>query len=139
MQLLRDISTCGASAGVFAQPRPEADTAMSPKFRGLGNLESGDNAPPHIRKAISHASPSARQSKRILPFSEPLIIRSITRVPKPWRIGCLTDGPPLSVHRSTSRPSAAHDHLTSTPPSATDRAPYVAALVASSCKVTAIA
>src|SRR5260370_27373723 len=24
MQLLRDISTCGATAGVFAQPRPEA-------------------------------------------------------------------------------------------------------------------
>src|SRR5215831_1687773 len=104
-----------------------------------GNLESGDNAPPHIRKAISHASPSARQSKRILPFSEPLIIRSITRVPKPWRIGGLTGGPPLSVQRSTSRPSAARDHLTSTLPSATDRAPYLAALVASSCKTTAIA
>ena len=52
----------------------------------------GGNAPPHMLRAISHASPFARQSKRILPFSEPLIIRSITRVPKPWRIGGLTGG-----------------------------------------------
>src|SRR5262245_66247222 len=29
MQLLRDISTCGASAGVFAQPRPKAVISRS--------------------------------------------------------------------------------------------------------------
>src|SRR6266508_5572418 len=42
MQLLRDISTCGATAGVFAQPRPKADIEgaevpqrSSPAFSGI--------------------------------------------------------------------------------------------------------
>jgi hypothetical protein len=39
--------------------------------------------PPHSGKTISHASPSARQSKRMSPSSWPLIMRAITRVPKP--------------------------------------------------------
>ena len=38
---------------------------------------------PHVGRAISHESPSARQSKRISPFSWPRIMLSITRVPKP--------------------------------------------------------
>ena len=66
----------------------------------------------HVGRAISHASPSARQSKRISPFSWPRIMLSITRVPKPRRAGGSTGGPPVSVQRRTSRPSG---HAT-TPP-----------------------
>src|SRR5260370_15689110 len=37
MQLPRDISTCGATAGVFAQPRPQADMSRVeiPQCSGL--------------------------------------------------------------------------------------------------------
>jgi hypothetical protein len=91
----------------------------------------------HVGMAISHASPSARQSKRISPFIF-RIMPSITRVPKPRRVGGVAGGPPASIQRSTTLPSIARDHSTSTFPVGTDNAPYLAALVASSCKVTAI-
>src|SRR6266536_4953276 len=97
------------------------------------------NALRHVGSAISHASPSAGQSNRISPFSCPRIMLSITRVPKPRRVGGLTGGPPVSVQRRTSRPSSVRDHATRTLPSGVDKPPYLAALVASSCRVTAIA
>ena len=63
---------------------------------------------------------------------------SMTRMPKPRRVNSLTGGPPVSIQRRTILPSAARDHSTSTLPVGTDNAPYLAALVANSCKVTAI-
>jgi hypothetical protein len=60
--------------------------------------------------AISHVSPSAHQSKRISPFNW-RIIPSITRVPKPRRVGGSTGEPLISTQRSTS-PSEARDHST---------------------------
>jgi uncharacterized protein DUF6894 len=93
----------------------------------------------HTGSAITHASPSARQSKRISPFSWPRIMPSITRVPKPRRVGGSTGGPPVSVQRRTRRPSDGSDHSIRTCASATDRAPCLAALVTSSCRATATA
>src|SRR5262249_4408304 len=90
----------------------------------------------HILRTISHARPSARQSRRTSPFDCPRIIRSITDVPKPWRVGFLTAGPPLSVQRRIRYSSLARSHVTSTWPLGTDRDPYLAALVASSCRIT---
>jgi hypothetical protein len=37
---------------------------------------------------------------------------SITRVPKPWRVGGLPGGPPVSIQRRTRRPSDARDQST---------------------------
>src|SRR5262245_46974964 len=89
----------------------------------------------HIGTAISHARPSSRTP----PFTPPRILVSSTLVPKPLRVGGLTGGPPASVQRSTSCPSSTFDHSTRTCPVVTDRAPYLAALVANSCRATAIA
>jgi hypothetical protein len=64
-------------------------------------LSFSGSQPTHVRRMIPHASPFACQSKRISPFSWDLIMRSIACVPKPWRVGLLTGGPPLSVQRRT--------------------------------------
>ncbi len=60
---------------------------------------------------------------------------------EPLRVGGVTGGPPRSSHArsSCSRPSskACRDHVTATRPSGTDRAPYLAALVISSCSAMA--
>jgi hypothetical protein len=51
-----------------------------------------------------------RQSKRALPFSRS-IIRSMFRVPKPGCVGdCTTTGPPISLQRRISLPSASCTH-----------------------------
>src|SRR5215469_12231821 len=61
------------------------------------------------------------------------------RPPKPLRVGARTGGPPLSVQRKLSRPSSWCDQFNSICPLDTDKDPYLAALVASSCNVTAMA
>jgi len=63
---------------------------------------------------------------------------SMTLVPNPRRVGGVTVGPPNSIQRKLSRPSAVRDQAISTPPSAADSDPYFAALVASSCREIAI-
>jgi len=93
--------------------------------------------PTQTGKVISQTSPSARQAKRVSPFSW-AIICSVTRPPKPLRVGFCTAGPPVSVQRRFNRPSASCDHFRSTWPLATDKAPYLAAFVASSCRITAM-
>src|SRR5580704_8690493 len=60
------------------------------------------------------------------------------RPPKPSRVGICTGGPPVSVQRSSSRPSDLCDQLKSIWPLAEDKAPYFAAFVGSSCKITAM-
>jgi len=75
-------------------------------------LNDGKNLPPYAWRVITHVSPSARQSKLVLPFSWPIIL-SITREPKPRREGSFTGGPPTSVQRRMTHPSAACDHLSS--------------------------
>src|SRR6516164_2345244 len=59
------------------------------------------------------------------------------RPPKPLRVGARTGGPPLSVQRKLSRRSSWCDQFNSICPLDTDKDPYLAALVASSCNVTA--
>ena len=49
------------------------------------------------------------------------------REPKPLRVGACTGGPPVSVQRSLSCPSASCDQLRSTFPPAADNEPYLAA------------
>src|SRR6185312_4631987 len=87
-----------------------------------------------IGRVISHASPQSRQSNRTSPLSWPTIMFSMTLVPNPRRVGGVMVGPPNSIQRKLSRPSAVHDQVISTPPSAADSDPYFAALVASSCR-----
>jgi hypothetical protein len=113
---------------------PPTCLRANPSARGA----RGPGVHSHVGMVISHARPSVRQSSRTSPPTWPRIIASITCVPKPLRVGGVTDGPPASAHRSTTRPSAACDHSTRTLPFSTDRAPYFAALVASSCKATAM-
>jgi len=150
-------------------PKPRRCRSMSmPLFCGSGNLTSiaealrflaipvgadeqefaaGWRAMPslspihrhHILRTISHARPSARQSRCISPFNCSRTIRSIKDIPKPSRMGFFAGGPPLSVQCRMSRPSVARVQVTSTCPLGTDRDPYLVALVASSCRVTAIA
>jgi len=61
-------------------------------------------------------SPWSRQSKRSSPLSWPIIF-SITRVPKPRCVGGVAAGPPDSIQRKLSCPSAVRDHEMSTRPS----------------------
>ena len=63
--------------------------------------------------------------------------RPTTRVPKPWRLGGLTGGPPASDQRITSCVSP-RDHSTRSRPEGTDRAPYLTAFVVNSCRTIAI-
>jgi hypothetical protein len=65
-------------------------------------------------RVISQVSPWSRQSKRTSPLSWPAIMFSITRVPNPRCVGGVTVGPPNSIQRKTSRPSAVHDQAIST-------------------------
>ena len=87
---------------------------------------------------ISQISPSARQSKLISPIRWRIIV-FMARVPKSWRAGGITGGPPVSVQRSKTWPSAVWDQLIWMRPPGRDSAPYLAAFVVSSCTVTAIA
>jgi hypothetical protein len=92
----------------------------------------------HVGTLISQTSPSERQSKSTLPPSG-LIVPSMRRLPKPLRSGAFTLGPPNSVQWSASCPSSLRDHVNLIWPFGLDSAPYLEALVASSCKTTAIA
>src|SRR5215471_12477086 len=95
--------------------------------------------PAGVHHAISHMSPCSDHTNRTWPFRCVPIMLSMTRVPKPWCVGGLTEGPCVSVQLKATRPFCACDHSTRTQPSETDKAPYLAALVANSCSVTAIA
>jgi hypothetical protein len=91
----------------------------------------------HTFRVISQTRPSARQSKCVFP-DRWAIICSIIRPPNPVCVGSRTFGPLDSVQRRCNCPSASC-HFTSTWPSGTAKAPYLAALVANSCKVIAMA
>ena len=96
---------------------------------------SGD---PHTGRLTSQTSPSLRQLKLTCPFCW-TIICSMIRLPSPVRVGSCATGPPFSIQRSRNRPSTACDHSKWTWPFGEDKAPYFAALVASSCNVIATA
>src|SRR5215211_7529110 len=69
------------------------------------------------------------------PFSAARL-RSISREPNPRRVGGRTGGPPRSIHRNLSRASMLRlttSQVIATDPAAVERAPYLAAFVASSC------
>ncbi len=95
----------------------------------------------HSRTAsITQTRPSGLYSTETVPLISADRPRCNSLVPKPCRVGGLTVGPPLSVHRTTSRrPGGAETtcHAISTMPVALDRLPYLAALVASSCSASA--
>src|SRR5690242_17198689 len=125
-----------------AVPRIADSNRTSPQVSN-GHEHYGERAKPirlrfHVGTAISQRSPSDRQSKSTLPPSA-LIVPSMRRLPKPLRSGALTLGPPNSIQRSTSCPFSLRDHVNPIWPSALDSAPYLEALVANSCKTTAIA
>ena len=63
----------------------------------------------HAGTEISQTSPLGCQSNRTVPLSCS-IIRTMTRLPKPLRVGGSTGGPPVSVHRRTSPRSALLTH-----------------------------
>src|SRR5262249_34593712 len=104
---------------------------MVPPFFGEGVKEDI-----HTRIEISQISPLECQSNRTVPLSC-LIIPTMTRLPKPLRVGGSTGGPPVSVQQRTSSRSAPWTHFRPTRPLFTEREPYLAALVANSCKDTA--
>ena len=72
----------------------------------------------------------------------PPLLRSETssrRVPKPRRAEGFTGGPPTSIQLSTALPASPEVSFSSTRPAGADRAPYLTALVESSCNSSAIA
>src|SRR3954447_23233920 len=83
-----------------------------------------------------HCSPSGRQSNTVWPASWPSMLAVMIRVPKPGDDGACVAGPPLSVHFSTSVPGLS-SHARCTRPDREDSAPYLAALVTSSCSASA--
>src|SRR6185312_9384337 len=92
----------------------------------------------HTFRVISQTRPSARQSKCVFPERWATVC-SITRPPNPLCAGSSrTFGPRDSVQRRCNCPSASCDHFRSTWPSGTAKAPYLAELVANSCKVIAM-
>ncbi|MNS96723.1 hypothetical protein D3C72_1310360 [compost metagenome] len=66
------------------------------------------------------------------------MLRSISTVPKPLRLGGRTVGPPLSRQLIAQPLVASIAQLTESLPPARDNAPYLAALVASSCSTRAM-
>jgi hypothetical protein len=74
---------CGFGGKADIRQRLPTITIYEAPTRRSGGEGKPANALRHVGTAISHASPSARQSRRISPFSCPRIMLSITRVPKP--------------------------------------------------------
>src|SRR3954454_10177964 len=80
--------------------------------------------------------PSDSQSNLALPPSWVSQVAVISLVPKPRDVGGAVAGPPLSVHGRFSRPALSSQD-TLTVPDSDDSAPYLTALVASSCRASA--
>jgi hypothetical protein len=77
-----------------------------------------------LTSSRAHASPWSRQSECTSPLSWPATMSSITRVPNPRRMCGVTVGPPHSIQRKLTRPSAVRDHVISTRPSVANRDQY---------------
>jgi hypothetical protein len=115
---------------LFDQSRSPFGTDSSIRFENY--CRAPDVSSAHRRGSItSQANPAGRQSNFIWPLA-PWIMLVITLVPKPFRFGRDTAGPPVSVQRRTSRPFSGGAQETSIRPLLRDRAPYLPALVASS-------
>src|SRR6187399_930984 len=84
----------------------------------------------------THCKPSGRQSNATFPASCPSTLAVMILVPKPGDDGACVGGPPLSVHFSTSVPGLS-SQLRFNRPDIDDNAPYLAALVTSSCRASA--
>src|SRR5438128_1737950 len=80
--------------------------------------------------------PSGRQSNSARPPSWVSMLAITLLVPKPLVDGVSTGGPNSSFH-SSSRQSGLSFQFTAMQPDNDDRAPYLAALVASSCSASA--
>jgi len=91
---------------------------------------------PARREAIGalrfNVRPSGANVNSALPLKYPASSRSMMVDPKPLRVGVSTGGPPASVQRKCSSLDATFQ-VTSTVPTEFESAPYLAALVASSC------
>src|SRR6185312_6647816 len=85
---------------------------------------------------MTHCRPSGRQSNDAWPASCPSMLAVMIRVPKPGDDGAWVGGPPVSVHFITRVPGLS-SQVRWTRPDIEDRAPYLAALVTSSCSASA--
>src|SRR4051794_36279006 len=94
----------------------------------------GPDSPAFVWIRLSGARNSALNPGGLYDFFTsfvPTIPSSISRVPKPFRFGSNTGGPPYSIHfRASTAPSC--DQITSMTPSPALNAPYFTAFVASS-------
>ena len=93
----------------------------------------------------THVESLVRQLRDVAPsrmyiftsfHQSPLPLALISRMPKPGAAGGCGGGPPRSVQRSR-RPCGCNSQSTATCPGCTDSAPYLAALVESSCSASA--
>src|SRR5215471_10840779 len=107
---------CTVSAAYTAGVPGAGGTTLGAKSeRGTFNLQTS----PCEAKVTSAFPPNCSSADKI------------SRVPKPRRFGTVTGGPPLSRHSRFSQGSEL-DQPTDTLPPGRDKAPYFAALVASS-------
>ena len=84
---------------------------------------------------IPHRTPDTSKSSFVSPPRSRTTSSSSNRLPKPFCVGGATGGPPLSSQSSCNVPSCT-PHCTLTRPSGHDSAPYLLALVASSCSAS---
>lgn len=117
-------------------PRHRTSRQATP---GVGN----DARRPRLSRSAPHPCngklmrqdrPCGSKTRSISPARSRSMQRSMSRVPKPRRVGASTAGPPRSRHsRSSVRPAPSRSRQTSESlPSSEESAPYLAALVASS-------
>src|SRR5262249_43209134 len=102
------------------------------RFRHYG--PSPSDGVPVIGMSIAQVRPAGRKSKLTL---APGMAPRISAVPKPALAGSLTGGPPVSSHVTTTEGDSfrcATLQLRFTCPFGVERAPYLAAFVANSCK-----
>ncbi len=86
--------------------------------------------------SIRHLRPCGLQSKSTRPLPEEFKFAWMIFIPKPVDDGFSMRGPPFSSQSSVRRPSSVAHRTASSPPFA-ESAPYFAAFVASSCRVSA--
>src|SRR6516164_1342026 len=125
--LARDVDAAPAAAACSDHVSLGSNASGSCRAASVGSM------PPSIT-SISQRKPPAAKSKQAF-----LNVALTSEVPKPRRVGAATGGPPLSCHLNFSSlplPSMWIVHDAPTFPPALDNAPYLAALVASSCSAS---
>src|SRR6516164_11665772 len=112
---------------------PVISSAVSPAARNSIDVRFGSLADIGALSAHVRFTPKADIGTRLRN------VLSCHSRAKPLRVGVRTGGPPISVQRKLRQPSSWCDQFNSICPLDIDKDPYLAALVASSCNVTAMA